>query len=345
MSLIFTQSQKSLVALLLVFITISSGIFAAPVDKRNFLNSGNKPLVTFQNANENIATTEAAKVNSLGVETLNAAEAASNFDHENLASFVIVKRDEGKRNFLNNGGYAPLVTFQNANENIASTEAAKVNSLGVETLNAAEAASNFDHENLASLVIVKRDEGKRNFLNNGYVPLVTFQNANENIATTQAANVNSLGLERLSAAEAASTFDNENANMLFIAKRDESKRAFLNNGYAPLVSFQNANENIASTEAAKVNSLGIQSLNAAEAATNFDNENAQSFLIVKRDENKRAFLNNGFQPFVSFQNANQNIATTEAANVNSLGIEAFNAAEAASAFDSENAQSLLIVKN
>ncbi|CAG8744618.1 4904_t:CDS:1, partial [Acaulospora morrowiae] len=149
----------------------------------------------------------------------------------------------------------------------------------------------------------------------------------------------------LNAAEAASNFDHENLASLVVVKRDEGKRNFLNNGYAPLVTYQNANENIASTEAAKVNSLGMESLNAAEAATNFDNENAQSFLVVKRDENKRAFLNNGYAPLVTYQNANQNIATTEAANVNSLGIEAFNAAEAASAFDSENAQSLLVVKN
>ncbi|CAG8501654.1 13611_t:CDS:1 [Acaulospora colombiana] len=355
MSSISTQNQKPLVTLLLVLVTISSGIFAAPVDKRNFLNYGYpQPFVTFQEANQNIATTEAANVNSLGIETLNAAEAAATFDNENLASLLILKRNEDKRNFLGaggmGGGFQPFVAFETANENIATTEAANVNSLGIEALNACEAAATFDNENAVTALIVKRDENKRNFLNNGFQqPLVTFQTANENIATTEAANVNSLGIEALNAAEAAATFDNENIESVLILKRDENKRNFLGaggmgGGFQPFVTFEAANENIATTEAANVNSLGVETLNACEAAATFDNENAATLLILKRDESKRNFLNNGIaQPFVSFQVANENIATTEAANVNSLEVEALNAAEAAATFDNENFASLLIV--
>ncbi|CAG8679159.1 7382_t:CDS:1 [Dentiscutata heterogama] len=174
---------------------------------------------------------------------------------------------------------------------------------------------------------------KRAFLSN-YSPFGVFENANENIASAEAADFNILDISALNAAETAASADNEHATTFLFGKR-----AFLQNGFQPLIVFENANENIASAEASNVNQFDIQALNAAENAASADHEQATTFLI-----GKRSFLQNGYTPFVVLNTATENIASTEAANVNELNIEAFNAAEAAATNDFEQETNFILAK-
>ncbi|CAG8740518.1 19206_t:CDS:1 [Gigaspora margarita] len=113
--------------------------------------------------------------------------------------------------------------------------------------------------------------------------------------------------------------------------------SFLNDR-SPFVLFENANENIENAEAAHVNQFDIQALNAAESASSADHEQSTTFLLSKRH-----FLQ-GFQPFILYENANENIENAEAAHVNQFDIQALNAAEAASSADHEHSSTFLLSK-
>ncbi|CAG8802118.1 24047_t:CDS:1 [Dentiscutata erythropus] len=232
-----------------------------------------------------------------------------------------------KRAFLSN--YNPFVVFENENENIASAEAADFNILDISALNAAETAASADNEQATTLLF-----GKRAFLQNGFQPFIVFENANENIASAEASNVNQFDIQALNAAETAASTDHEQATTFLFGKRN-----FLQNGYSPFVVLNTETENIASAEAADVNELNIEAFNANEAAASNDLEQATTFIIAKRN-----FLQNGYAPFLVFENANENIASAEAANVNQFDLEALNANEAATSADFEQATTLLFGK-
>ncbi|CAG8602746.1 16539_t:CDS:1 [Cetraspora pellucida] len=310
------------ISIIAFILSVISCATASSLRGRAFLNNY-QPFVVFENANENIASTEASNVNLLDISALNAAEAATSVDNEQQTTFLL-----SKRAFLNNG-FQPFFLLENANENIASAEAANVNQFDLESLNAAENAASVDHEQATTFLL-----GKRSFLNNGGgTPFVIFENANENIASAEAANVNQFDIQALNAAETATSADHEQQTTFLLGKR-----SFLQQGFQPFVVFENANENIASAEAANVNQFDLEALNAAENAASADHEQQTTLFF-----GKRSFLNNGGgMPFIVFENANENIASAETANVNQLDIEALNAAEAATSTDFESATSLIV---
>ncbi|CAG8620312.1 11913_t:CDS:1, partial [Acaulospora morrowiae] len=221
-------------------------------------------------------------------------ESASSLDNEASSNFFITKRDDenrhdidqfARRNLPSNGHIPTLISQQN-NENIANTESANNNQFGLQSSKGTESTSSLDNEASSNFLIAKRD--MQNPPPNGHMPTLFSQNNNENIANTESANNNQFGLQSSKGTESASSLDNEASSNFLIAKRDKEnqydidhldRRNLPPNEYRRTLYFQQANENVGSTEAANVNSLNIQSNNAAESASTFENEGASTFVM------------------------------------------------------------------
>ncbi|CAG8733780.1 3008_t:CDS:1, partial [Racocetra fulgida] len=270
----------------------------------------NHPSVVFENANKNVASSEAANVNILDISAFNAAEAATAVDKEQHTTFLL-----GKRNFLNYRGNIPFLVLENAVKNIASSEAAHINQFDLEALNSAENAASVNNEKHTTFLF-----GKRN-------PFIVLENADENIASAEAAHVNQFDVHALNAAEAANSAEREQHDTFLLGKRmilyqdpdrytASSEAANVNqfdvhalnaaeaanSVEKRIILYQNPDKHTASAEAANVNQLDVHALNAAEAANNEEKEQHTTFLLGKRN-----FLNYGRGiPFVVFENANEN---------------------------------------
>ncbi|CAG8502895.1 11568_t:CDS:1 [Racocetra persica] len=260
---------KHSISIITYILSVISCVTASSLRGRNSL--GAHPFVVFENANENIANSEAANVNILDISAFNAAEAATAVDKEQQTTFL-----HGKRNFLNYRGSIPFLVLENSLKNIASSEAAYINQFDLEALNSAENAASVNNEKHTTFLL-----GKRN-------PFIVLENADKKVASAEAAHVNQLDVHALNAAEAANSKNKEQHDTFLLGKR--------------MILYQDPDGDSASAEAASVNQLDVHALNAAETANNKDNEQHTTFLLGKRN-----FLNYGRGiPFVVFENANEN---------------------------------------
>ncbi|CAJ0907193.1 6982_t:CDS:2 [Entrophospora sp. SA101] len=236
---------------------------------------------------------------------------------------------EAKRSFLNGGGgWKPVILMNGENENTATNQASDINSLDVQALQTAEYANTFDNEGLTTFLY-----NKRSFLKGDYwKPVILMNDANEKTSSNQAYNTNSLDVQALQAAEYANTYDNEAAKTFLY-----NKRSFLKGDYwKPVILMSDANEKTSSNQAYNTNSLNVQALHAAEYANTYDNEAAKNFLY-----NKRSFLKgDDWKPVIFMNGMSETTATNQAANVNTLDIQALQAAEFANTYNNDYANTL-----
>ncbi|CAG8588860.1 17037_t:CDS:1 [Acaulospora morrowiae] len=334
--------------------------------RRNLPSNGHMPTLFSQQNNENIANTESANNNQFGLQSSKGAESASSLDNEASSNFLITKRDSrnrynidrfARRNLPSNGHMPTLISQQN-NENIANTESANNNKFGLQSSKGTESACSLDNEASSNFLIAKRVG--QNLPSNGHMPTLFSQKNNENIANTESANNNQFGLQSSKGAESASSLDNEASSNFFITKRDSGnrydfdrfvRRNLPSNGHMPTLLSQQNNENIANTESANNKQFGLQSSKGTESASSLDNEASSNFLIAKRDKENRYDIEhlerrnpppNGYRRTLYFQQANENVGSTEAANVNSLNIQSNNAAESAGTFVNEGASTFVM---
>nr|CAG8501137.1 10257_t:CDS:10 [Entrophospora candida] len=250
-------------------ISPDSGPFEA---KRSFLNGGGgwKPVILMNGENENTATNQASDINSLDVQALQTAEYANTFDNEGLTTFLY-----NKRSFLKGDYWKPVILMDDANEKTSSNQAYNTNSLDVQALQAAEYANTYDNEAAKNFLY-----NKRSFLKGDYwKPVILMNGANEKTSSNQAYNTNSLDVQALQAAEYANTYDNEAAkNFLY------NKRSFLKgDDWKPVIFMNGMSETTAANQAANVNTLDIQALQAAEFANTYNNDYANTFLELTLD--------------------------------------------------------------